>query len=848
MGRGTHKSVAVIALALRFLFAGASPGLAELTQPAPRLKLVERSPDPHGSPRPFRDAKDVPLRTSIYFELAAPADVKTYDSALRALAVSLQADHGQIVELLRPGQRFALGAAGWVRASGKSVYVYIEPGGKLKPATHYAVHVSVGAPAHIDVGSWGFTTEAAPAVEPIHYQLDLSSPPVRWHGQFFCGICNVIFCTRAGNYGPTYELMRQAHKEHPRAWDLSRDFWLTGTEDRPPSGFFPSNLPNIVRERETRRITKMEPLAGGIVLRLEDMFGHEQYGIPSDRPVADDYHVGDEVLIADGIRDARVKVLAADNAARTVTVSSVQSPKDGWKIAYDGPLPAKEDPDAPGLFPPGGCYLRKYNPHGTACFFWGRLDKEWDLARRDRRRVMPDFADAPGDLSRDGRSWTTVKDYTQWHEVARDIAGHIIDRYGKDAVGFVWTIFNEPDLSGLFWRASWDDLQTYYDYTSDAILRAFEDRGYDSDKVFVGGLELGAIFGTNLRLREFLVHCSPRAQAQGALPRNAAVADHRLDGNRSRRVEALCRAHGGKGSPCDFISIHSYNRSETMAAKLVRAKQIALEVDPEFYKGLWVDSHESCPDWMPPPDEAAGDSYLGDGYFASWCADVVHRQLSAAAADPRFGFGQTILTVWPPPDNFATLNAVTRVIHYRDDDGRSERAVTVPMPIFHMLGLLSDLGDEYWVLSANSAGGHVIGGFASRDGQGVVRVLLYTHDAQDTQSRSDTSFDVSLDMKGLGGKGLASMREYRFDRDHNSPYRIIKQIVSTPRPAASLTPAVYTKAQAEQVGRACQVQSEASLLARGPDRALRLEVQLSVNCCDFLVIERDGGASSSTDR
>ena len=32
---------------------------------------------------------------------------------------------------------------------------------------------------------------------------------------------------------------------------------------------------------------------------------------------------------------------------------------------------------------------------------------------------------------------------------------------------------------------------------------------------------------------------------------------------------------------------------------------VALKVDADFYRGLWVNSHESCPDWMPPPDEAA---------------------------------------------------------------------------------------------------------------------------------------------------------------------------------------------------------------------------------------------------
>ena len=98
------------------------------------------------------------------------------------------------------------------------------------------------------------------------------------------------------------------------------------------------------------------------------------------------------------------------------------------------------------------------------------------------------------------------------------------------------------------------------------------------------------------------------------------------------------------------------------------------------------------------------------------------------------------------------------------------------MPIFHVLDLLSDLGDRYWVLPERVVGGHVAGGFASRDKEGVIRVLLYTHAAADTQSRSDASFDVTLDLDALGWAGAASVWEYRFDRDHNSPFRLIKEL------------------------------------------------------------------------
>ena len=497
-----------------------------------------------------------------------------------------------------------------------------------------------------------------------------------------------------------------------------------------------------------------------------------------------DYQPRDEVLIADGISDARVTVLGVDDDTRIVRVTSLKASERGWKLEYSAPLPTKENSDSPGLFPPGGCFLKKFRPVGTPVYYWGRLDHEWDIAHRQfQRRLMPNFADAPGDLSIDGRNWTTAKDYTELHEVVRTITGHIIDRYGDAALDFPWSVFNEPDLGILFWRSDWAELQKFYDYTVDGILRAFEDRGYDSSRVMVGGLELGGIFGVHLRIDDFLVHCSPRADAAKAAPvrkgqtstlvlLNAAFADRRLDGKRSKRVESLCRKHDGRGSPCDFVSIHAYNRSQLMADKLIRAKEIALDIDPEYYDNLWINSHEACPGWDMPPDPAFGDSYLGNGYFPTWCIDVIRRQLQKAADDARYGFGESILTFWPWPNaNFGGGNACTRVIQIDDDtDGRPDRSATVAMPILHFLGLTSRMGDEYLVLPELTTGAHTVSGIASRMNDRT-QIVIYSHAPLDTESRSEQAFEVVLNLKGVARR-KAQVTEYRFDKDHNSYFQL----------------------------------------------------------------------------
>ncbi|MFQ5804867.1 MAG: HEAT repeat domain-containing protein [Phycisphaerae bacterium] len=711
-----------------------------------------------------------------------------------SVAVKLQPEDGKAFDILRPGRQFTPGYSGrlLVRRAGRdgeSLAVYVDSERDLRPSTTYAVRVVArsrrGAELVPKDGTWSFTTEPAPSMHRISFGLDLTTRPVRWHGAFFSGFCKPSFCTSSSNRIPSYELMDDVRKLYPKAWSLQRDFGMTGMEHQPK--FLSGNLANLVRERETRRITVVEHRQDEILLRVEDFFGHEQYGIPSARPVSEDYHPGDEVLIADGVHNARAKVLTPDDKDSTVLVSAFETPPGGWKLEYTRPLPKKQDPHAPGLFPPSGCYLRKFRPSGTPHYYWGRLDKEWDLVHgRFGRRLIPNFTDAPGDLSVDGRNWTTAKDYEELHDVVRTMTGHLIERYGDACLDFVWSVFNEPDLMPAFWRSDWNELQKFYDYTVDGILRAFEDHGYDSQRVFVGGLELGAIFGTHLKLREFLAHCSPRAQTAGALPLNAAFADPRLDGKRSKRIEELCRAHGGKGTPCDFVSIHAYNRSELMAAKLVRAKEMALEIDPEYYAKLWINSHESCPGWSPPPDPAASDSYLGNGYFPTWCADVARRQLQRAAEDARYAFGETILTFWPwPNQNFDGLNACTRVIQVDDNgDGVSDCTVTVPMPIFHFLGLLNSMGDEYWVRPEEARGGHVISGFASKTNRDV-RVLVYSHHALDTQSRSDATFEVDLNLAGVPCRRLR-VQEYRFDKDHNTYYRLAQRLRD--RAAANAAP------------------------------------------------------------
>lgn len=854
----------------RLAFGGSAKGSEPGSQPDESLELLSREQlpwdirRPGANPRPEPRGEHVPLRTSFYMLIGHADDID--DPVIHdSIRIELEAESGESRLIVQPPQRFAEGYrggfVGWSgQQDGPSLRVYIEGDADraLKPETTYTLRVEAesesGAVLSEEEGTWTFTTEQAPQKHEIERRMDLAAgPDVHWHGEFFNGFARPSFMAGLTQREPHYQLMAEARQRFAHAWNLHRDAYLAGFEHRrnPFKAY-----PNIVRERETRRITSIrrtdapaelelpegadadEPI---VVLEVEDFFGHEQYGIESDRPLSEDYHFGDEVLIADGAADARAYVIDVDDETRTVRLTAFEDPDAGWQIEYPSPLPREEDPDAPGLFPPGGTYLRKFDPHGTAHYYFGRLNHLWDRLHGEYGfRVIPRFASAPGDLAIDGRNGTTAKDLAQLHEVTYQITSHIIDRYGDAALEWPWVVHNEPDLMSLYWRnRDWEELQRFYDYTSDAILRAFEDHGYDSHEVQVGGLELGAIVGTNMRLEEFLTHVSPDATGEGALEHNAAYKDPRLDGRRSQRVEELCEAHDGRGAPFDFLSIHNYDDAELASEKLIHAKRVALEIDPEYFQTLPIVNHETVPGWRRIQDPGAAEMYLGNGYYPTWCLHLQSRLLQQGARDARYAYGgESPLMCWPGiVNNFDTLNDLIRQIHLED------RTEVIPNPIHHVLNLLSTMREAFYVLEPERIGGHELGGFAAAT-EDDFRLVVYSHNLKDTQSRSDISFRFTLELASLGQELDAErvrVTEYRFDRERNSYYPLARELrPDQPQPTEQFLRIheTYSEQQFERVAQqATQRPTSQQEHALDADESLELELDVAGNGLNFVIIE-----------
>ena len=278
--------------------------------------------------------------------------------------VGLQPEGGEAVELLRPGRRFAEGASGWLRpkqdlSGARSLAVYVEPGRRRwQPATRYTV-ARLGRPRR--AGPARPRTPAPGASPPrrpprsmrLDFPLDLErragplARPVllgRLQRHLLLAGRELRADVRADGRGPqgapprlettSATSGRRARSTARRA--SSRSGCPTSSASARRAG-----SPRSSRAREASCSASRTSSATSSTAS------------PRGRPVGEDYHPGDEVLIADGVHDARTKVLAADGAAGTVTVAPVATPPGGWKIAYDGPLPAEGRPRRAGAVPAG---------------------------------------------------------------------------------------------------------------------------------------------------------------------------------------------------------------------------------------------------------------------------------------------------------------------------------------------------------------------------------------------------------------------------------------------------------------------------------------------------------------
>jgi hypothetical protein len=165
-----------------------------------------------------------------------------------------------------------------------------------------------------------------------------------------------------------------------------------------------------------------------------------------------------------------------------------------------------------------------------------------------------------------------------------------------------------------------------------------------------------------------------------------------------------------------------------------------------------------------------------------------------------------------------------------DGDEKPDKSVTIPKQNFHFQELMASMGDDYFLLPETKQGGHVVSGFATTSKKGT-RVLLYTHNEYDTQSRSDAVVDVRLKLAGLPGKNVVA-RQYRLDKNNNSYYDFATELFSKGQRAV-LTP--EEAAKAEELSRLRETGKAKKL--KVDNGSIDLPVKVGANGVTFLILE-----------
>jgi len=213
---------------------------------------------------------------------------------------------------------------------------------------------------------------------------------------------------------------------------------------------------------------------------------------------------------------------------------------------------------------------------GRPIYSWTIIDRIFDTYRNAGVKPLVEIGFMPEALSTrpqpyrhsfpQGSIYTgwayPPKDYQKWAELVFQFTRHLRERYGDAEVKtWLWEVWNEPDID--YWKGTPEEYFKLYDYTVDAVLRAFPEARIGGPDSTGPRYPKAAAF-----LRAFLEHC-----AHG---RNYGT--------------------GRTGSHLDFISYHPKGSPKWMGDHVQMGIASQLQSIEEGFKIV-----QSFPEWRNTP-------------------------------------------------------------------------------------------------------------------------------------------------------------------------------------------------------------------------------------------------------
>jgi xylan 1,4-beta-xylosidase len=292
---------------------------------------------------------------------------------------------------------------------------------------------------------------------------------------------------------------------------------------------------------------------------------------------------------------------------------------------------------------------------GRAVHDFSGIDRVYDELLATGLRPIVELSFMPAALARDpGRTVFTrgaiispPRDWDRWADLVRDLAGHLVARYGLDEVVSWWAfeVWNEPNLE-VFWPGTPDEYFRLYDVSARAIKSAHPD-------LRVGGPSSAAAGW----IAELLAH----AQASGA-PLDF-LSTH-VYGNAPLDLRPVLASFGRQGTPIWWTEwgptpthFHRAGDSVFAAAFLLRGMTSALgRIEALSH---WVASDHFEEVGAPPELFHGGFGLLSVGNLRKpgfWALALLAR------------LGRSRLPVWVTGDGAGGL---VEALAARHDDGRT---------------------------------------------------------------------------------------------------------------------------------------------------------------------------------
>jgi xylan 1,4-beta-xylosidase len=357
------------------------------------------------------------------------------------------------------------------------------------------------------------------------------------------------------------------------------------------------------------------------------------------------------------------------------------------------------------------------------------------------------------------------RDYAKWSELVFQFTRHLRERYGDAEVKtWLWEVWNEPDID--YWKGTPDEYFKLYDFTADAVLRAFPEARIGGPDSTGPGNPHASEF-----LRKFLDHCAHQTNY----------------------------ATGKTGSPLLFVSFHPKGSPKWQGdhVQMGIARQLTA-----IKNGSQVVA--SFPEWRQTPivlgesdpegcaacsaQQNPQNGYRNGELFASYTAEALH-SIYALASSEQLKF----------------LGAVTWSFEFEDQPyfaGFRELASNgLDKPVLNTFRMFGLLGGERVQVTSSAAlptddvvlngvrGQPDIKAIATR-GDHEIQILMWNYHDDDLPA---SAAPIDLTIEGLPPDAKRALSEhFRIDAHHSNAFTAWKEMGSPQSPS----PAQYEQLEA----------------------------------------------------